>query len=231
MRRIQVQGVICVQQVEIIAEPRVVSGKGSLRALRRNGLIPAIVYGKDISARPLAVKEKDIRDILISGSARGVLILRLAGETQSDGQAVLIRDLQLHPIRKVPLHVDFLRISLDEEITVEVPVMVVGEDKQPAGDEGIVQLILSTVEVQCLPTKIPTSIEVDVSELAIGETIRVEDLHVDEGVTLVTDGSNTVVSVIAPTQADEPEGDEAEEVEGEDIEPELVGEDTEDEDE
>lgn len=214
------------KQVEIAAELRAASGKGVAGQMRLSGLVPCVVYGKGIDTLSLTIGEKDARELLSSSSSGGLIALNVKKDTGADRWPVLIKEVQRHPVKNNVVHIDFHKIALDEEITVEVPIIIVGEDNREQ-DEGIVQLLLRDLEVQCLPTDIPERIEVNVSELKIGDTVRVEDLSVDEGITVVTSGDEAVVSVVLPTI--ELEEDEAEEGEGTDVEPELVGEEDEDE--
>lgn len=208
------------KQVEIAAELRTDSGKGIAGQMRRSGSIPCVVYGKGIDALSLTIGEKDARELLSSSSSGGLIALNVKKDTETVRWPVLIKEVQRHPVRTDVVHIDFHKIALDEEITVEVPIVIVGEDNREQ-DEGIVQLLLRDLEVQCLPTDIPERIEVDVSKLSIGDTIKVEELSVDEGITVVTLGDEAVVSVVLPTiEFDE---DEDEEDEDKGVEPELVG--------
>lgn len=135
-------------------------------------------------------------------------------------KVVLVKDLQRHPVRGDIQHVDFYEVSMDRPVDTTVPVVLEGEDARES-DGGIVGLVVRELNISCLPTDIPESIAVDVSQLVIGDTLTVADLKVDQGITVNHDPDEVIVTVTAPAKADEAE---AEATEGEDAEAEAEAE-------
>lgn len=214
-------------QERIQVQRREKLGKGPARALRRQGLIPGIVYGRNFGPIPIQVERKEVQRLLKHESVESMLI-----KMQLDGQEelVIIKEIQRHPVTYDILHVDFMRVSMDEPIDVRVPITLVGE---PAGvkEGGILEFLHRELEIRCLPTEIPEHIEVDVSELGIGDSIKVEDLKLPEGIKVLDEPSTVIAVVAAPVVVEEEEvAEEAEAAEAPE-EPELVGEKEEEEEE
>lgn len=206
------------ETVLLRAESRPRGTKGSVNALRRKGLLPAVVYGKDVGNLLVQLLEKDLAALLARHSMGSTLIsLEVTdGESrQNSPYMVMIRDVQRDPIKQKFLHADFYQVSLTEEIQTEIPVILIGE--APGVKEGgILQHQLREVIVICLPTKMPDRLEADISSLGIGDQVTVADLQVPEGVKVVTDMDITIANVIAPViEVEEKEEEEAEAAEGE----------------
>lgn len=198
---------------ELVAQPREIGkGKSYIRSLRRSGIVPAILYGRGYDARPLQLVAKDL-DRALSGSDRTV-VARLTISGEGTPHNVIVKEVQHHPLHGTLVHVDLLEISLTERIRVSVGILVVGEE-EVAGRGGIVQQVAREVEVECLPGAIPDRFAADVSELNVGEVFKVADLEVPEGVSILSDPSDPIVSVSAPRAAVE---EEPEEMEGADDE-------------
>lgn len=205
------------ETVLLRAESRPRGTKGSVNALRREGLLPAVVYGKDVGNLLVQLLEKDLAALLARHSMGSTLIsLEVTdGESrQNSPYMVMIRDVQRDPIKQKFLHADFYQVSLTEEIQTEIPVILIGE--APGVKEGgILQHQLREVIVICLPTKLPDRLEADISSLGIGDQVTVADLQVPEGVKVVTDMDITIANVIAPViEVEEEEEEEAEAAEG-----------------
>ncbi|WFM72547.1 50S ribosomal protein L25/general stress protein Ctc [Halomonas sp. CKK8] len=197
-------------------------GKGASRRLRRaNEQVPAIIYGGEQAPQPIAVDKtsfyKALEDEAFFSS---VINLQVDGKAQQ----VVVRDLQRHPYKPLITHADFLRVDATHEITLRVPLHVVGEEKcKGIKDEGgELHLLSNEVEVSCLPKDLPDFLEVDIAEVALGTTLHLSDLTVPAGVTLVElthgeDHDNAVLSITKPkVRAEEDEGEAAEgEEEGE----------------
>lgn len=187
------------QRRELEAFYREETGKGAARRLRRQGMIPAIFYGHREKTIPLAVRLSDLRKTLGHPEAqRSLFTLVIKGlEGKELKKLALLKEVQRDPLKDTLLHVDFQGVS-EEEIYMEVPVHLVGKAK---GVEkgGVLELILREIEVKCLPEKLPSSIiEVDVSDLDIGDAIHVADLKL-EGVKILTDPGQAIVTVVPPT--------------------------------
>lgn len=185
-------------------EPRVRIGKGGSRKVRRDGLVPAVVYGKGIEAINLRFAPKALEKAIATEAGWNTLIT-LKGDGPFDGQVVILKDMQIHAIRREMMHVDFQAIDLKKQVHVMVPVHPVGKSE---GEKmgGSLQLIRHELEVICLPTAIPTAIEIDVAALKIGDVVHVQDVTLPEGATLPADVNFTVITVV---------GHKAEAVEGE----------------
>ncbi|MDY6904909.1 MAG: 50S ribosomal protein L25 [Thermodesulfobacteriota bacterium] len=184
----------------------------SAKALRRQGLMPAVVYGYHKETQSLTVNLKEWRNLLNDISSQSLISLVIDGDTAQQ-KTVMIKDLQRHPVSQKFVHADFYEVDMKKEIVVSIPVHTSGTSK---GEEegGTLQIIRRELDVRCLPANIPESIEIDVSNLEIGDAIHVEELETEEGVELVYDINFTVISVAAPTLEEEPE-EEEEGLEGE----------------
>ncbi len=191
---------------------RAETGKGPARRLRRHGMVPAIFYGPREEPIPLAVRLSDLRKILSQpGTRRSFLTLVIKGMDGAEVQKLaILKEVQRDTLKDVLLHVDFQGIAMEEEIYMEVPIHVVGKAK---GVEkgGVLEVNLREIEVKCLPEKLPSRIDVDVSDLDIGDAIHVGDLTI-EGVKILTDPDQAIVTVVPPT-VEEEAAEEAEAVE------------------
>lgn len=182
--------------LDLSAQTRRSTGKGTANQLRRRGLLPAVVYGKDHPAQPVAVGIRDMQAILRRAHGAHLISLKVDGASYP----VLLKEVQRHPVSGQLLHVDFQAVDLTQKVTAHVPVVLVGESKRQA-DGGVIQAGLHQVEVRCLPTELPDAIEVDVSGLKMGGSLSVGDLQVPEGVEILTPAEDVVVAVINPARA------------------------------
>jgi large subunit ribosomal protein L25 len=189
------------EQIELQAEKREATTKGVVNGLRRNGRVPGVTYG-DGAPMALSVDARMLMGILKSERGRNALInLKIEGSSHP----VLLKEIQRHPITRALWHVDFHRVSLKKKIEAAVPVHVKGEAPGVKLGGGILEHVVRDVRVHCLPTDIPASLDVDVSNLQIGQAIKVKDLPVPNGVEWGTDLESVVVHVVAPTKLEEPE--------------------------
>ena len=190
------------ETLEIKADHRVKGSKNSARRLRRNGKIPAILYGPKTQSVPLQVDKKDFstRVAVLEGSH----LVRLKSSDPSLTEKVaLVKDMQFHPISGDVIHTDLYEVDLAARITVRVPLRFIGKAAGVVRG-GILQPIVREVEVECLPLDIPNSFNVDVSALDIGDSIHVEDIPMPEGVTAVYESNYAVVTVVTPTVEEAP---------------------------
>ncbi len=177
-------------------------GKGVARKLRQAGSIPAVYYGRGEDPIPLTVGLKDLEDVIERAEGSNVIVdLKVDGDGAGDRKA-LIREIQRDPVGGTILHLDLQHISLTETITVEIPVVLVGTPTGVKDGGGILEHLLRDVEVECLPTDIPSRIEIDVSALNIGDSLHVSDLRA-ERVTIVTEAGRTIATVVPPTVLEE----------------------------
>ena len=184
-------------------------GTGPAKKIRAAGKIPAVVYGLDADPIPVTVEWKPLREALTTDAGLNALI-----DLDIDGDVAMcvVKELQRHAIRGDVMHVDFLRVSADAEISIDVPIVVEGEAKAVTMDGGTVDHLLFTLTVSAKPADIPNEITVDITELAIGDAIRVGDLTLPSGVSTHVDPEEAIVIAqqAAEIVAEEPaEGAEA----------------------
>ena len=193
-------------EYKLAAEPRQAAGKGPARRARAAGRVPAVLYGHGIEPIPLAVGGRDLRAALTSESGLNALI-----SLDVDGQRhlAMARQLQRHPVRRTVDHVDFVIVRRDEIVSAEVNVHLVGEAQEVERADGLVEQQLFSLVVHAKPADIPNALEVDITELSIGDAIRVGDLKLPAGVTTEVDPDDTVVAGQASRVAAEVEEDEA----------------------
>jgi len=196
-------------QVQLTAQLREDAGKSPARRLRREGFVPAVVYGLDASAEHVSVPARALQHIL-AGGANTLIELVVNGHTQ----LTLAREVQRHPVRGTLLHVDFVRVRADQAIDAEVPLHLQGE---PVGvrDGGRLEQIVFHVAVNARATAIPAQIEVDVSDLELEARLHLSDLPTMAGVTFTQDPETLLAHVAVPRGMELPEEEAAEAAEGE----------------
>jgi large subunit ribosomal protein L25 len=201
------------QRTELKVTPREVLGK-KVRALRREGLTPANIYGPKVESTAVQVLTEELRHVIKTAGRNDIVYLRLDGD---EPRPTFVRDIQQNPVTDAILHVDFFQISLRDKVRADVPIHLVG--LSPAVDTfgGILMHGLDHVTVEALPTEVPSFLELDVSPLVeINQALHVSDLELPEDVTLLTDAEQVVAKVAPPAVEPEPEVEEEEEaVEGE----------------
>ena len=188
------------EQRELQVFLRTGTGKGVARGIRREGKIPAVLYGRKMGTFHLALKPEELKKILTSGARENTLIGLKASGPGSDKvgkPVVMLKDLQVHPISQSYLHADFYAVAMDVNVDVEVPIRLTGK---PEGTKvgGILAQALRELRIRCLPTNIPEFIEVDVSALKIGDSLHVRDISQAERCEIVTDPNITLASVTPP---------------------------------
>ncbi|MEW6040191.1 MAG: 50S ribosomal protein L25/general stress protein Ctc [Elusimicrobiota bacterium] len=188
------------KEIILEAQKRDIQTRGKLKSARKQGLIPAIVYGNREKSDALFINEKDVTKLLKTEAGSNVLI-NLKYDSKS--KTVLIKEIQKHVVSQKIIHLDFQVISLEKEIEVSIPVKLSGESSGVKNQGGILESILREIKVKCLPKNIPQSIEIDVSNLNLGDQITVKDLKLPEKVTAVTEPNAIVVHVVAPTKVEE----------------------------
>ena len=179
-------------EITLVAEPGRATGSSESRRLRAAGRIPAVVYGHGIEGISVSVDGRALRHALSGDSGTNQLLELKVG---SDTHLAMARVLQRHPVRHTVLHVDFQIVRRDEVISADVPVILTGEAKAVEQEQGLVEQQLTSLTVNATPARIPNSIEVDISDLKVGEGIRVGDLQLPSGVT--TDAPEDEIVVIA----------------------------------
>ncbi|AKT42803.1 50S ribosomal protein L25/general stress protein Ctc [Chondromyces crocatus] len=184
--------------IKLSATPRVETGKSSSGRLRRTGQIPAIAYGRELAPVQVAVSPKSLTQILTSahGDNSVVELAVEGGETFT----VMVRDYDYHPISRQLIHADFIQVKLDQPVDVEVPFRCVGKAKGLVSG-GTLQQIFRTIPVRSLPEKIPAFLEIDVSDLDVGESLKASALKLEEGVKVRLPEEQTIVVLAAPDKA------------------------------
>jgi large subunit ribosomal protein L25 len=190
---------------ELVAEFRSDQGKGASRRLRRDGKVPAILYGGHVDARALTVSHQKLLVMLDNERFYSAILNLKVGE---EAQAAILKDVQRHPFKNSVLHIDFQRVQDNEKIRISIPLHFKGESISPGvkSQGGIVSHMRSQVDVACLPKDLPEFIEVDVSGLSLNESIHLSQLNVPAGVQLVELAKEdaAVVAIHSP-RAEEPE--------------------------
>jgi large subunit ribosomal protein L25 len=195
---------------KLAAQPRITSGSSAARRLRTEGQIPGVIYGQGMAPISVSVERRELR-LALSGPAGSNTVLSL--EVDGKSYPAVIKDMQRHPIRRTVAHIDFLQVNMNEEITVSVPVHLVGESKAVSAEGGLVDPAVDTIEVSCTPNNMPNAFEIDVTEMQIGDVIRLADLPMPKGVTPLGDPEMPIVTILI-TSAAEAAADEAEAAEG-----------------
>ena len=191
------------EKITLKANTREALGKEAGNRLRKAGVVPAVVYKRAEKAISLAVNKKDLFSTLHTSAGENVIIaLEIFNQENFEKpymeKTVIIKEVQYHPIKGEILHIDFQEISLTEKITVEIPIETKGEPVGVKSDGGILDHPIKELSIECLPTDIPEKIYVNVENMKIGDTIRVNDLDIPSNITVLDDPEQTVVSVVPP---------------------------------
>jgi large subunit ribosomal protein L25 len=198
------------ERVKLVVQNRAVLGSAESRRLRRQGLIPAVLYGRE-SPVPITIGERDLRAALTTrGGLNAVLdVVVDSGKTHPS----VLKEYQQDPVRGVITHVDLQEVRLDQPIHATVPVTLIGE---PAGavEGGVLSQVTTEVTVEALPLEVPQHLELDVSGMHVNDAIRLDALVAPEGVTLLDDPETVIASVTLPARVEEPEAEAAEGAEG-----------------
>ncbi len=187
------------ESIIVAAEKREIAKKGNLNLLRKQGRIPAVIYGSEQEALPLSIDEKSFFHLIQTKGFNLLINLQINGVGD---KTVLVKEIQRDYIKRTILHVDFHQISLKEKIEVTVPLEVQGNAPGVKAG-GVLEHILREIRVRCLPLEIPQSIKIDVSKLAIGQAILVKDLTLPAGLELLTGTEQIVVNIVSPTVLEE----------------------------
>ena len=197
------------------AELRTKTGTGASKKARNEGKIPVSLYGGDLEATSLLVNRREFEALLKKEGSNAVFDVNYDGKTQK----VILKNFEKAALADQFYSVDLEAISADQKLQVEIPLVLVNAETVK---EGIVELVMNTVEVETAPDTIPNSFEIDVTGMEIGDSKSIADLEVPAGVEVLVDSEETIVSVAAPTE--EPEETDSEE----EAEPEVIGEEKED---
>jgi large subunit ribosomal protein L25 len=204
------------ERIRLEVRERERNGSADSRRLRREGLIPGVLYGRGKQPHSICVPERELRRVL-TGDHGLHAILDVVLDGQKTSHASILKEFQRDPIRGKLIHVDLQEVRLDQPIEAQVTVELVGE--APGSKEGgVLSQVSREVTVEALPLEMPERIELDVGEMAIGDTLRVSDLPPREGATYLDDPETVLAIVSVPTRIIEPEPEEVEEgEEGEEV--------------
>lgn len=186
--------------VTLSATPRADVGKGAARSLRRDGRVPAVIYGSARESLPLSLNSRELERLLGRISAESTVIdLDLGGSTAR----TLIREVQRHPFRREIIHVDFQELVAGEKVTVNIPITLVGVPEGVRLSGALLGQVMNELTIRVDPADIPRHVEVDVSRLTIGHSLHVSDLQLPAGVEVLDDADATVATVSAPKVSEE----------------------------
>lgn len=185
------------EQRELTVQVRNATGKGVARKLRSEGLIPAVFYGHKAEPIHLSLNPVELKKILNTESGRNTLIaLKFEGKKEK-GRVALIKELQVSPLRREYLHADLYEVLMDEKITARIPIHFVGKSVG-IKEGGIEQHSRRELDIRCFPGSLVDFIEVDVTNLAIGDSLHVKDIKLPEGIEVMDPAGDTIVSIVAP---------------------------------
>ncbi|MEN8152886.1 MAG: 50S ribosomal protein L25 [Acidobacteriota bacterium] len=199
--------------MEVKAESRKEVGKQIAKKLRKDGMIPAIIYGEKKESIPIALSMNDIKAILKSKMGENTILRIHRDKIKVDA---MLKEIQYDYLSTNIIHADFIRIDLEKKIIVNVPIILTGEPVGVRLEEGILDFVNREIEVKCLPSRIPNNIEVDVTDLHTGNSLKVEILEFEEEIELITDPKRVICAVNIKGAAEEEVVEEEEEgIEGE----------------
>jgi len=187
---------------ELNCEKRAVKPRSTITALRRQGRVPAVLYGPGSPPTPVSVSGSELRDSLSTASHARIVRLK-SGASDLDGRHVIFKEVQRAPVSGAVLHADLYEVDLTRAIQVEVPLKFTGRARGVA-DGGILQPLVRAMTVECLPLEIPEAIEIDVTELGVHDVIHISAVKVPGNVEPIFDQDYAVVSVLPPTVAEAP---------------------------
>ena len=190
------------EEIRLKAESRVQGGKNVARRLRKEGIIPAVLYGKDVEPLSLGISAKEWRTLQGHVRSNTIIKMELKRDDKAEERPVMLKDMQRAPISDAILHLDFLQVSMERAVQVEVPIHLVGA---PAGlvKGGVIEQHLRTIMVESLPRQIPEKIEIDISALDIGDAIHVNEISLP-GIKLLAPPDVAVVGVTPPQAEEKP---------------------------
>ncbi|MDH4257227.1 MAG: 50S ribosomal protein L25 [Candidatus Aminicenantes bacterium] len=206
---------------KIKAEKREVFGKNASRRLRKEGMVPVILYGSNEVNVPLTLEKEALFKILRSETGENTVFeVSFNSETRN----AMIKDLQLDPVSDEILHADLIQIAMDKVVRVSIPVVTIGDAVGIKTEGGFIDFVTREIEVECLPKDIPEHIEINISHLHLRQSFKVGDVDVPEGVKLITEPDSILVHIEIPTKEEEIEVEKEaeEEVISEEEEPEVI---------
>ena len=192
------------------AETRERAGKGASRALRREGRVPAVIYGGKEEPAPIHVEEKELMKQLMTGHFMNSIVM-----VEVDGKKVRVlpKDVAFHPVNDRPMHADFFRLSKDAKIEVAIPVVFINEEESPGLKKGgVLNVVRHELDLICVSDKIPDEIQIDVTGKEVGDSIHISEIVLPEGSeSAITDRDYTIATLVAPSALKKAEGEDGDE--------------------
>jgi large subunit ribosomal protein L25 len=184
-------------EMSLRADVRKRTGKSAAKALRREGRVPAVIYGRDMRSQPIVISVKEWERLHKQLKGNAILKMELNESGVQREYPVMLKDIQRDILKDKVIHIDFLQVSMERKVEVEIPIVLIGEAKGQLNN-GIVELHLRSIMVECLPAQIPEKVEIDITELEIGDSIHVKDILIP-GTRLLEGSDVAIVTVIPPT--------------------------------
>jgi large subunit ribosomal protein L25 len=190
------------ERLELQTTVRTTTGNSPARSLRRSGHIPAVLYGPKTDSILLSVKTKDLEQVFKQGNVYQIILNLVIQNGKKITKAAMVKELQTHPVSGTFIHLDFYEIDMKRQIKVMVPVITKG---QSVGVEngGLLNIVRRELELLCLPGDIPEAIEIDITDLDVGDSVHVEDIPLGENIEVSADVNFTVVTVLTPKVEEE----------------------------
>ena len=190
------------ERIKLQATVRKSTGNGPARSLRRSGRIPAVLYGPKTDPILLSVNIKDLEQVFKQGNVSQIILNLVIQNGKKVTKSAMVKELQTHPLAGNFIHIDFYEIDMKRQINVMVPVITMG-DAVGVENGGMLNIVRRELELLCLPGDIPESVEVDITDLDIGDSIHIEDISLGENVEISADTNFTVVTVLSPKVEEE----------------------------
>ena len=186
-------------QSVINVKRRVRMGKSGSKAIRNEGNIPAVLYGKGSESISIVVNPTELREALSTAAGENTLLEMHIKDGEKDIKKLsVLREVQMDYITNKSLHLDFLELDMNKTFSVKVPVKILGTAIGVHEEKGLLEEILREIEVECLPVDIPNEFEIDVTELHLNESVHVKDIEVSDKITILDDPSSTIVTILTP---------------------------------
>jgi large subunit ribosomal protein L25 len=183
------------ERITIKTEKREKFGKGAARSLRKNSMIPAVIY-RDGASTPITFSKKELNQFINTTFGRQMMVNLEFSD--GDSKLALMKEYQLDPVKGELIHADFFEVSLTEKVRVTAHITTTGEPIGVKRDKGILQYVYREIEIECLPDKIPGNIEIDISGLEIGQSCHVSELALGDDIKILTNPEEVIVTIVAP---------------------------------
>jgi large subunit ribosomal protein L25 len=192
------------QQAKLTAQKRTEIGRNAIKKVKNDGMVPGVIYGSNLEPINLQINGRELLSLLSHASGENILVeLEIQDGSEKQNALAMIQEIQHHPLQRQILHVDFHAVSANETVSAEIPIETTGEAVGVKVQGGLLEHILRYLEVECLPGDLPQIIEVDVTNLEVGQSLHVRELNLPPGVEAMTDPEQTVVAVVEPRVEEE----------------------------